>query len=257
LFGNANVLGCGLFGFLYAIRSARFLGDLAGAEDLHPKPKAACADAVNMAEVYGAAPFDKGHPCQPIPGTEDDAGNGDYSLQTGPDVAQYITIYYQNAPRQTPLTEVDGVPMEVNGPYRNLTDPADIGSGDDFDLNSGMPDGDGGFLIQKKWILQVNRNAHNGVVHSDLAGFEWHCDKSDSSIICTEPLVLPDPEDPASTYPQVHHVVPRRDLRCCPWGTNSYKNAAVISAKLNQFLSNNNPPADEVKQLNNATPYPP
>jgi hypothetical protein len=36
LFGNANVLGCGLFGFLYAIRSARFLGDLAGAEDLHP-----------------------------------------------------------------------------------------------------------------------------------------------------------------------------------------------------------------------------
>jgi hypothetical protein len=37
LFGNANVLGCGLFGFLYAIRSARFLGDLAGAEDLHPK----------------------------------------------------------------------------------------------------------------------------------------------------------------------------------------------------------------------------
>jgi hypothetical protein len=40
LFGNANVLGCGLFGFLYAIRSARFLGDLAGAEDLHPKGKA-------------------------------------------------------------------------------------------------------------------------------------------------------------------------------------------------------------------------
>jgi hypothetical protein len=48
-----------------------------------------------------------------------------------------------------------------------------------------------------------------------------------------------------------------KDLRCCPWGTNSYKNAAVISRKLNGFFSNNNPPADEVKRLNDATAYTP
>jgi hypothetical protein len=35
------------------------------------------------------------------------------------------------------------------------------------------------------------------------------------------------------------------------------KNAAVISAKLNQFLTNNNPPADEVKILNAAKAFTP
>ena len=47
------------------------------------------------------------------------------------------------------------------------------------------------------------------------------------------------------------------DKRNCSWGTNSNKNAAVISRKLNRFLWNKNPPADEVKKLNNATPYTP
>ena len=56
---------------------------------------------------------------------------------------------------------------------------------------------------------------------------------------------------------QVHHVVPMKDLRCCPWGTSSNKNAAVISTKLNRFFTNNNPPADEVKRLNDAEAYTP
>jgi hypothetical protein len=47
------------------------------------------------------------------------------------------------------------------------------------------------------------------------------------------------------------------DKRSCSWGTNSNKNAAVISAQLNQFFTNNNPPAEEVKKLNNATAYTP
>ena len=68
---------------------------------------------------------------------------------------------------------------------------------------------------------------------------------------------LPDPEDPGATYPNVHHVVPMNDKRCCPWGTSSYKNAAVISSKLNGFFSNSDPPADEVKQLKSAQAYPP
>jgi hypothetical protein len=48
-----------------------------------------------------------------------------------------------------------------------------------------------------------------------------------------------------------------KDKRRCSWGTNSTKNAAVISHALNTWLSNKNPPAEEVKRLNNATAYTP
>ena len=90
----------------------------------------------------------------------------------------------------------------------------------------------------------------------------WPCKDQDGGVTtCTEPDVLEDPDeetffDPAAVA-EVHHVVPMKDKRCCPWGTNSNKNAAVISRKLNNFFTNNNPPADEVKQLNAAQPYTP
>jgi hypothetical protein len=189
--------------------------------------------------------------CQP-----DGAGN--YTLQIGPDVANKIVINYQAAPRQTPLTEINGMPTEVNGPYRNLPDLAGVAPGDQFNLNSGMVDANGGALNQQKWIVQVNRNANDGGVRSDLAGFTWTCKGEDGGdTTCIEPDFLPDPQDPSATYPNVHHVVPRKDLRCCPWGTNSYKNAAVISSKLNGFFGHNDPPTEEVKQLNNAKAYTP
>ncbi len=80
-------------------------------------------------------------------------------------------------------------------------------------------------------------------------------------MICEEPLVLGDPAEKKLKYPdtkaQVHHVVPRKDQRRCAWGTNSNKNAAVISRALNLFFSNNDPPADEVKRLNSAEAYTP
>jgi hypothetical protein len=211
----------------------------------------ACADAVMIAEVYGAAPFDKGYSCQPV-------GNGDYTLQVGPDVANKIFIYYEDAPRQTPLIEVDGVPTEVSGPYRNLTEPQKLGPGEGFYCASGQVGADGLSLKQRDWILQVNKNAHGGQLHSDLAGFEYPCvDKDCNPTTCIEPDVLKaGPKgDPESV--QVHHVVPRRDQRRCPWGTNSNKNAVVISSKLNRFLWNKDPPAEEVEWLNNATAYTP
>jgi hypothetical protein len=208
--------------------------------------------------VYGAAPYDKGYTCQPVAGTDD------YTLQVGPDVANVITINYQAAPRQTPLTDIDGVPTEVNGPYQNLTDPNDVGPGNPFNSNSGMPDGDGGVLNQQEWVLQVNRNANDGGVRSDLAGFTWPCKGADGGpSTCSEPDILEDPKSKnkspfyADTGAQVHHVVPMKDKRCCPWGTNSYKNAAVISGKLNRYFTNNDPPPDEVKQLNVAQAYTP
>ena len=55
----------------------------------------------------------------------------------------------------------------------------------------------------------------------------------------------------------MHHIVPMKDKRSCPWGTNSNKNAAVISRKLNLHLTNDNPSADEVAQINKVLPYAP
>ncbi len=207
----------------------------------------ACADAVRIAEVYGAAPFDKGYTCQPL-------GNGDYTLQVGPDVANKITVYYQAAPRQTPLIEIDGVPTEVSGPYRDLTEPKTLGPGEDFYCSSGQVGADGKTLKQRSWILQVNKNAHSGQLHSDLAGFEYPCkDEKCNPTTCIEPSVLKAAPKGDPEAVQVHHIVPMNDKRNCPWGTNSNKNAAVISSKLNRFLWNNDPPAEVVKRLNNAT----
>jgi len=197
---------------------------------------------VKIGEVSGNAPYDKGYTCQPV-------GNGsdDYTLQVGPDVAIKITITYQKAPRETPLIDVNGMPTEVSGPYRNLPEPANVGPGREF-------------TCTKQWdmILQTNRAAHDGVVHSDLAGFMYPCEINGKPTTCTEPLILKDPKDTPQNDParaQVHHVVPKTDKRTCPWGTSSNKNAAVISRRLNQFLFNKAPPANEVTQINMLPAY--
>jgi hypothetical protein len=244
--------------YIAAFGSVCYMSEFGTFDCFYQKWEKACADAVKIGEVSGNAPYDKGYMCQPVAGTED------YTLQIGSDVANKITINYQNAPRQTPLTEINGVPTEVNGPYRNLTDPAGVGPGDKFNLNSGMVDADGGALDQQEWVLQVNRNANDAGVRSDLAGFMWSCTGQDGGVTtCVEPDILEDPKSKekslfyGDTGAQVHHIVPMKDLRCCPWGTNSYKNAAVISGKLNRYFTNKNPPPDEVKQLNGAQPYTP
>jgi hypothetical protein len=246
--------------YIAAFGSACYMSVVNTFDCFYKELQAACADAVKIGEVAGIVPYDTGYTCQPD-------GVGNYTLQIGPDVASKIQINYQAAPRQTPLVEIDGVPTEVSGPYRNLPELKDLWPGNDFYCNSGVADADGGFLTQRKWILQVNRNAHKGEIRSDLAGFKWPCKRQNEhceEVVeeCEEPDVLEDPdsEDPPfhpGSVAQVHHVVPRKDQRSCWWGTNSNKNAAVISAKLNQFLTNNNPPADEVKMLNEAKAFTP
>ncbi len=237
--------------YIAAFGKACYMSEVGTFDCFYQKSQDACDDAVEIGEVSGNAPYDKSYTCQPVVGTDD------YTLQVGPDVANKLTINYQAAPRQTPLTEINGVPTAVSSPYRNLTDPAGVGPGQKFDLNSGVPDGDGGFLNQQKWVLRVNSDANDGGVRSDLAGFTWTCKGEDGGYTtCIEPDFLPDPQDPSATYPNVHHVVPMTDKRCCAWGTNSYKNAAVISRKLNRYFTNNNPPAKEVEQLNNAKATP-
>lgn len=221
----------------------------------------ACEDAVRIGAVSGNAPYDPGYKCQPD-------GKGNYWLQTGSDPAIRTWIYFDNAPRQTPLVEVDGVPVEVNGPYRNLPEPATVGTGQPFECNSGVLGPDGKPLSQRKYILQVNRNAHKneagvGEIHSDLAGFKWPCkNEKCEDVICEEPLVLHDPDvKPLPFHPgsiaRVHHVMPMKDKRSCAWGTNSNKNAAVISDALNKYFTNDDPPEEEVKRLNNTKPYTP
>jgi hypothetical protein len=216
----------------------------------------ACADAVKIGKVSGNAPYKEGYKCQPV-------GNGNYTLQTDSDVANYITIYYEDAPRQSPLIDVKSVPTEVSGPYRNLVEVTSIKPDKGFYCTSGQVGADGTTLNQREWVLAVNRKAHKGEIHSDLAGFTWPCkDENCKPTTCTEKLVLLDPDDEKTPKydpdsAEVHHVVPMKDPRGCAWGTNAYKNAAVISRRLNIYLKNKVPPIDEVVKLNNAPAYTP
>jgi hypothetical protein len=249
LFGNPSIDVALRNKYIAAFGTACYMSEANTFDCFYKGWQAACADAVQIAEVAGAVPYEKGYTCQPV-------GNGDYTLQVGPDVANKITINYQAAPRQTPLIEINGMPTEVNGPYRNLTEPQDLGPGKDFYKKT--VDKNGKSVVQRELILQVNRDAHGGQLHSDLAGFTWPCKQEDGGLTtCTEPLVLKatPPSDPEAA--EVHHVVRRKDKRCCPWGTNSNKNAAVISRKLNAHLTNNHPSADEVKQINQIPAYTP
>jgi hypothetical protein len=240
--------------YIAAFGGACYMSEVNTFDCFYKDWKAACADAVKIGEVSGNAPYDKGYTCQPV-------GNGDYTLQVGLDVANKITINYQAAPLQSSLIEIKTVPTEVSGPYRNLVEVTPIKPEKEFYCSSGQVNDKGEPLDQREWILQVNRKAHKGEIHSDLAGFTWPCeDENCQPTTCIEKLVLNEPSDPSVYDPdaaQVHHVVPRRDLRGCPWGTNAYKNAAVISARLNRHLLNKVPPEKEVAQINNVPPYTP
>lgn len=233
--------------YIAAFGSACYMSEFDTFDCFYKKWQDACADAAKIGEVSGNAPFDKGYTCQPV-------GNGDYTLQIGSDVANYITINYQAAPRQSPLIEIDGVPTEVNGPYRNLTEPQTVEPGEDFHCEK--------IDNFEQWerILQVNRDAHGGKIHSDLAGFTYPCKKGCPQM-CTEPLVLKDPKNTPNRYDperaEVNHVVRATDKRSCPWGTNSNKNAAVISGRLNRHLYNNYPSKEEVEQINKVPAYMP
>lgn len=209
-------------------------------------PLKACADGVLVPDVYGAAAYDKTYKCQQIKGTMD------WWRQVGSDPAIKIDIKYQDAPLETSDIDINGVPTTINGPYRNLPEPSKVLPGKDFHCY--YIDG----VKQKKRILEVNKEAHGGVIHSDLAGFTWPClDKDKKPTKCTEEIELIEGSLDRAKAPQVHHEVRRKDLRGCDWGTNSNKNAVVISAKLNNYLSNNYPTKDEVDRVNLVPAYTP
>lgn len=231
--------------------SACYVSEANTFDCFYKDPLKACDAAVLVPEVIGAAAHDKQYPCLKVADTED------YWRQVGPDPAIKLDIKLENAPRETPLIDVNGVPTEVNGPYRNLPEPQTVKVGEDFYCASGMVDANGDSLNQRGWILEVNKKAHGGEIHSDLAGFTWECDDAcGKKKTCTEDLVLNDVRYDKNEA-QVHHEVRKTDLRGCPWGTNSNRNAVVISGRLNRHFKNRYPSAKEVLEVNKVLPYQP
>ena len=114
----------------------------------------------------------------------------------------------------------------------------------------------GNTVKQRDLILQVNSDTHNGEIHSDLAGFEYPCDGPDKPL-CKEPLLLKEGDQYHPDVVEVHHVIRKKDKRCCAWGTNSNSNAVVISRKLNRFFWYKYPSAQEVNWVNQIPPYTP
>lgn len=113
---------------------------------------------------------------------------------------------------------------------------------------------------QQKQRIRARNKANNGgqVMRSDiwsvpeLQGFDYPCPGNK--------LVENDPADDCS--PQIHHIVFRIDSKGCPCGKNSFKNALVITKKLNGEISNNpnHPAAIAIReyynlQNNPITPY--
>ncbi|MBN1765676.1 MAG: hypothetical protein JW860_10495 [Sedimentisphaerales bacterium] len=108
------------------------------------------------------------------------------------------------------------IPDTPTQPYAHIKDPSSVGPGKNFTQ------------AQKRNIIQENINRNNGVLRSDLSG---------------EQLVLPKKSQIGVTPPlneaQIDHIVPRKPiLPNIEQGTNSYKNAQVLSRIENRIKSN-------------------
>jgi hypothetical protein len=212
-------------------------------------PKKACEQVMFVPGIAGAAAYDK-HPL-----TCKHQGGDIWTLQIGPDSANVTNIYYEDPPLQHPLIQVDSVPtLAVNGPYRNLPEPSKVLPGRDFHCS--RVDG----VKQKDRILAMNRKKY-GKLRSDLAGYTWPCVEDDKPTTCTEKTDLNEPPKKGEPYDpnsaQVDHVASKQDPRTCDWGTNSNKNAAVISAKLNLHFLNRDRDPKSVDLINAIPPYDP
>lgn len=232
--------------------SACYLSEADTFDCFFKTPEKACEMGVLVPDVVGASAYDKTHPeCKK-------ADNGiDYWRQIGPNIANKMNVFYAEAKRETPLIDVNGVRTAVNGPYRDVPEPPVVKVGGDFRCPSGMFNAEGKSITQRDWLVEVNKKAHGGEIHSDLAGFTYLCDDGcGNRTICTEPLVLNETGGGPNAA-QVHHEVRKTDQRSCVWGTNSNRNAVVISARLNKHLYNTYPTAAEVIQVNKVPPYTP
>lgn len=210
----------------------------------------ACKQGLRVPEVYGALPYSDKYDtkCHEV-------GNGLYERQVGPDPANKMYVYFEDAPVETSNIDVDGgAPITINGPYRNLPQLTTVKAGGHFYCSTGLPKPGGGTLSQRDWLIQVNRKANDGGIRSDMAGFVHPCETGCPEI-CTEPEFLKEGPKNDPLAAQVNHVARKTGLRSCPWGSNANGNAAVISRRLNLYLYNKYPTKKEVEQINKVPPY--
>ncbi len=137
--------------------------------------------------------------------------------------------------------------VNVNGPYRQCPDSFTLCGTkyteaiNGFDFTS----------TQKKTIKKANW-AKNGKLKSDLAGYRY----TYNGVSYVEPEFLDESPNKNANSPEIHHVLPKKDRQGCNCGSNSMKNAAVISHRLNQYFLNNKRETAEVQMINSKEPYP-
>lgn len=213
--------------------------------------------------------------------TEAIAGSNDFRCYFDPkNTSNNQVAWYQKAPRQRTKMPVgvNGPLKDVSGPYRNVPDPSYVYGGGVFPA----PQPGFGFSCTsnadiRKMLLDVNiKNPKlgdsndalglKGKIKSDMAGFVYPRPQSGqacneyvpgSTTMCREPETLLNETTYNPRNAQVDHIVPATDKRGCPWGDNSTKNAAIISAQLNVFLSNNMPTAEVLDLVQPTASYVP
>lgn len=166
---------------------------------------------------------------------------------------------YEDAIRFEIIQSQPHCALDVQGPYRGCSDKWFLNYMF-FPTDSGLmkkkvsrwidwrPRGAEFTQRQKNKIRRLNKNRH-GQLRSDLAGLY-------SGEPCTE-LKDPSVEPYHDCTAEVHHVVPRKEKDTgCPCGRNSYKNALVISRKLNSMLTNDPRPQALLDALPQIEPYP-
>lgn len=148
---------------------------------------------------------------------------------------------------------------DVSGPYRLHSDSYEACGSNYTQTFKGMY-----FTSdQRRQIREINLNSplnQTGKLRSDFTGFCWpkkpntQCTETfQGSNICKEQPELVTFPFSAPNAAQVHHIMPRTDPRRCACGTNSIRNAALISRSLNIYFSN----ADRetlVSNCNDGTP---
>jgi uncharacterized protein (TIGR03382 family) len=116
---------------------------------------------------------------------------------------------------------------------------------------------------QKSQKISTNKSRNSGVLRSDALK-----DRNGNPLIADinplntplsypedDPSFSPDPTIPIGPLEdkdkraEVDHLIPRKDIRGCPCGTNSPENALVISGKLNRKMSNRPDDPDRIKLL--------
>ncbi len=164
--------------------------------------------------------------------------------------------------------------VAVSGPYRNQPMPTYQYGGQTlsqpkagFTFTCAKLGSNPNIKNLRELILATNIAGNGGVLKSDLAGRAYpkpasatcHQSHPTNPGLCIEPTVLT-LESGYKHSAQVHHEIPRKVTRdggqSCRWGKNSMQNAAVISAQMNQVLSNDHPRSNDVLKLNSAAAYP-